>query len=173
MVINLSANPAFDPNGRLFDSESALTVLSSLITVTAKEARKEIHPAHYSVKEYLTSPRAFHSRTSRFGIDPYAANQRILEICLVYIDCSKSFILEVLQQGREASALLSRLRRVFPLIEYACKYWSVHASNAMTAKANQLVVQFFNSKENIETWTIFFDPENHCLSSSKGMSPLT
>ena len=173
MVINLSANPAFDPNERLFDPESALTVLSSLITVTAKEARKEIHLAHYSVKEYLTSPRAFHSRASRFGIDPYAANQRILESCLVYIDCSKSFILEVLQQGREASAPLSRLRRVFPLIEYACKYWSVHASNAMTAKAKQLVVQFLNSKENLKTWTIFFDPENHGLSSSEGLSPLT
>ena len=41
MVINLSANPAFDPNQRLFDSESALTVLSSLITVTAKELAKK------------------------------------------------------------------------------------------------------------------------------------
>ena len=42
----------------------------------------------------------------------------------------------------------------------------------MTAKAKQLVVQFLNSKENVKTWTIFFDPENHGLSSSEGLSPL-
>ena len=43
----------------------------------------------------------------------------------------------------------------------------------MTAKAIQLVVQFLNSRENLKTRTIFFDPENYGLSSSEGLSSLT
>ena len=168
IVIDVSATPSFDPNERLFDPESVLTVLSSLVSVTkTNEARFDpvsgnfdeegtagrIHLAHFSVKEYLTSTRVTSGPASRFHIEASTANQLILDSCLCYIDYSRS-----------SMGTRSQLQKKLPLIKYACNNWPVHAKKCeglMTEMTQQSIVKFLNSEENMNRWTFFFQPEEN------------
>ena len=168
MVIDVSADPPFDPHERLFNPESVLTLLSSLVSVTrtgttsfldpengifdkVQGTVKTIHLAHFSVKEYLTSSRIKNGSASRFFIEASMANQMILHSCLCYIDHSRS-----------SMGTRERLQNELPLLTYARNNWSLHARKStglMTDSTKQLLVKFLSSEENMGRWTFFFHPE--------------
>lgn len=182
MTIEPSSSPAFDPDERLFNPESALTLLSSLIVVVPKGTRKEIHLAHYSVKEYLSSPRASQSSASRFTIGHLQANERIMESCLHYMMCAKAACTEIerphVDDGLERALKYTdirpdpwklQLKSRFPLLDYACTKWFFHAGAAKTESVMQLAAQFLDSEDDVNFWTRFFDPDEDGLMLDGGL----
>ena len=176
MTIDPSSSPAFDPDERLFNPDSALTVLSSLIVVMPKGTRKEIHLAHYSVKEYLSSPRATQSLASRFTIGYLQANERIMQSCLCYIICAKTACTETewshvdsnLERALQCTDVgpdrsIYQIKSKFPLLGYACTKWFLHAGSAKTESVMQLAAQFLDSEGDVNFWTNFFDPDDYGL----------
>jgi hypothetical protein len=56
IAVRLDESPGFKPENRLFELTDVMTQCSSLLTsILPKYGRREIHLAHSSVKEYLTS----------------------------------------------------------------------------------------------------------------------
>ncbi|MCJ1347463.1 hypothetical protein MMC31_005688 [Peltigera leucophlebia] len=68
-VLDPEANTAFEPDKRLFDPNSILEILGSLVTPSSEDgASKVIRLAHFSVQEYLVSQEIKSSDASKFGI---------------------------------------------------------------------------------------------------------
>ena len=96
------------------EEEAVLSTCSSLITIISRGNSRVVQFSHFSVKEYLTSPRLAqspHGAVSRFHIDLKPAHTIMAQSCL---------------------ATLLRLDdhsdpKVSPLVEYAAEHWVEHA----------------------------------------------
>ena len=106
--------PTLKEDWRWADQEQAvLSTCSSLIAIVSSGNLRVVQFSHFSVKEYLTSPRLARSRgeVSRFYIDLQRAHTILTQACL---------------------GTLLRLdehtgRKGFPLVEYAAEHWVEHA----------------------------------------------
>ena len=76
--------PTLREDWRWNDKELAvLSMCSSLIAIVRNENSRVVQFSHFSVKEYLTSPRLAQSRdVSRFHIDLNAAHTTLAQACL-------------------------------------------------------------------------------------------
>jgi hypothetical protein len=72
--------------------------------------------AHFSVKEYLVSPRIQLGRVSQYGISKRLSDTFISQTCLLY-----------LMQFNTRDTLSRRLEPSFPLAQYAATHWATHA----------------------------------------------
>ncbi|KAH9077520.1 ankyrin repeat-containing domain protein [Lactarius deliciosus] len=93
--------------------EAVLSTCSSLIAIVPSRDSRVVQFSHFSVKEYLTSPRLArsHEDVSKFHIDLDAAHMILAQACL---------------------GTLLRLDehidiKGFPLVKYAAKHWVDHA----------------------------------------------
>ncbi|KAH0538896.1 hypothetical protein FGG08_004552 [Glutinoglossum americanum] len=111
----------FEPADR-FTPEQIQKVLSQLVAVSGSNS--EITFAHFSVKEYLKCERVW---PKSFQIQESAAQWFILEGCLAYL------------QHYDKTPKGVGLER-YPLLLYACKYWSHHAI-ALCCDNNQDVIK--------------------------------
>ena len=98
------------------DEEAVLSTCSSLITIVRSDGSRVVQFSHFSVREYLTSPRLAqsHGDVSRFYIDLDAAHTIMVQACL-----------GTLLQLDEHTG--NRGGKGFPLAKYAAKHWTVHA----------------------------------------------
>ncbi|KAH9029584.1 ankyrin repeat-containing domain protein [Lactarius pseudohatsudake] len=106
--------PKLKDDWRWDDQEEAvLSTCSSLITIVPSSGSQVVQFSHFSVKEYLTSPRLAQSNgdISRFHIDLEAAHTILAQACLGTL----------LRLDEHADA------KGFPLVEYAARYWVDHA----------------------------------------------
>ncbi|KAH9164366.1 hypothetical protein EDB89DRAFT_1912178 [Lactarius sanguifluus] len=93
--------------------EAVLSTCSSLITIVPSRDSRVVQFSHFSVKEYLTSPRLArsHEDVSKFHIDLNAAHTILAQACL--------------------GTLLRLDEHVdikgFPLVKYAAEHWVDHA----------------------------------------------
>ena len=98
--------------------EAVLSTCSSLITIIPRDDdSRVVQFSHFSVKEYLTSPRLArspHGEVSRFRIDLEPAHMIITQACL-------ATLLQMDQHAGNSDAILS------PLIKYAAEHWVDHA----------------------------------------------
>ena len=73
---------SWDEIDRLFDPHDILTICSSLV---ATQENHSVQLAHYSVKEYLLSPRILGSPAKAFYLDYSKAHKELATLCVDYI----------------------------------------------------------------------------------------
>ena len=110
--------PTLREDWRWDDQEEAvLSTCSSLITIIGNSDSRVVQFSHFSVKEYLTSPRLARSPCvdiSRYHIDLEPAHTIMAQACL-------STLLRLDEHDRKSDAKRS------PLAKYAAQYWVEHA----------------------------------------------
>jgi hypothetical protein len=96
--------------------EAVLSTCSSLITIVRNGDSWVVQFSHFSVKEYLTSPRLARSGgdVSRFYIDLEPAHTIMVQACL-------GTLLRLDEHAVNSDA------QPFPLVEYAARHWVEHA----------------------------------------------
>jgi ankyrin repeat protein len=147
-VVDPELDPAFNPETRLLDPRNdILEILGSLVTVSSKGATirsdvdlnhntcisdddldddsdylpgEKIGLAHFSVKDYLVSKRIQCSKANIFSVTDIAANAFIAKSCLLYI---------LHYDESDSKTTSSDDLEYFPLLQYACKFWYVHAKS--------------------------------------------
>ena len=99
------------------EEEAVLSICSSLITIIPRGNSRVVQFSHFSVKEYLTSPRLAqspHGEVSRFRIDLEPAHAIMVQSCL-------ATLLQLDKQAVNSDATWS------PLVTYAAEHWVDHA----------------------------------------------
>ncbi|KAH9032101.1 hypothetical protein EDB84DRAFT_150754 [Lactarius hengduanensis] len=111
---SFGGTPKLKDDWRWDDQEEAvLSTCSSLITIVGSGRFRVVQFSHFSVKEYLTSPRLAQSQgdASRFHIELDGAHTILAQACLGTL----------LRLDGDADA------KAFPLVEYAARHWVDHA----------------------------------------------
>jgi hypothetical protein len=132
LAVDLDAVPPhFDPDSRLLDPRSILSMCSSLVT-TAPERRSlgsflydfpnraailALRLAHASVADYLTQSKP--SGPSKFHFSQHSARQLLARTCLAYL-MNPQFAI-----GHERSKIKQRLKE-FPLLPHAVRFWPMY-----------------------------------------------
>ncbi|KAF8264625.1 hypothetical protein EI94DRAFT_1738001 [Lactarius quietus] len=109
--------PTLMENWRWSDQEGAvLSTCSSLIAIVRDGDSRVVQFSHFSVKEYLTSPRLARSSgdVSRFHVDLHAAHTILAQACL-------STLLQLDDHAGDSCS------DEFPLVKYAAEHWVEHA----------------------------------------------
>ncbi|KAL9029455.1 MAG: hypothetical protein Q9196_002298 [Gyalolechia fulgens] len=149
-VTNGDGGP-IDPEERLFDPYEVLRICNSLISVTEDTLSicgswttgKVVRFAHFSVKEYLLSPRVLKT----YHMDTRTSQQQIGQSCL-----------SALLQNDEVDA-----DQQSPLVKYAAQYWFQHLRNFQacandTSSFKVLVERLFAGSPNaFRNWLLVYD----------------
>ncbi|KAI2614967.1 putative multiple ankyrin repeats single kh domain protein [Hypoxylon sp. NC1633] len=120
IAVKPTHTPSFDPEDRMPVPQELSRYCSSLVMITEKrnemrnsQAILEMQLAHYSVREYLTSGR-LKEDIAKY-LEEMASRTSIAETCLSYIS--------QLEEGISPR----KVKRKFPLAQYAAQYWTSHA----------------------------------------------
>ncbi|OAL53544.1 fibronectin type 3 and ankyrin repeat domain protein 1, partial [Pyrenochaeta sp. DS3sAY3a] len=120
VAIDVARDPAFDRDEVLEDPLEALSICSSLVTISTIQPKEEsdsaqqiLTLAHYSVKEYLVSDRIKQGPATRFNINESQCHGFMMDGCLKYL-------LHLQQPLSEEAIQTSTLAR------YAAEFWSSH-----------------------------------------------
>ena len=124
IAIDLEDTPRFNPQKRYREPRDIWMICSSLISLQEEvlENAGERSPkvivqlAHFTVKEYLISPRIREARVKQYSIQEVAANAFIAESSLAY-----------LLQFDKPDSLTTQSVDEYPLADYAARYWTEHA----------------------------------------------
>jgi len=109
--------PKLNPSWRWEDQEQALlSSCSSLIAIVDAEDSRVVQFSHFSVKEFLTSPRLATSSedVSRYHVDLEPAHTILAQACL-------SVLLQLDDRVQD------NFEQSFPLAQYVSEYWTSHA----------------------------------------------
>ena len=137
--------PTLREDWRWNDQEAAvLSTCSSLIAIVRDGGSRVVQFSHFSVKEYLTSPRLAqsHGAVSRFYVDLNAAHAILAQACLGTL----------LQLGGDTGNSASK---GFPLVDYAARHWVDHAQffeNVSSLVRDGMHDLFDNSKPHFAAW---------------------
>ena len=122
---------------------AVLSTCSSLIAIVRNGGSRVVQFSHFSVKEYLTSPRLAQSRgdVSRFHVDLNAAHTTLAQACLGTL----------LRLGKHAGKNGSK---GFPLAKYAAQHWVEHAhfEDVSLRVRDGMDDLFDNSKPHFSAW---------------------
>ena len=155
--------PTLKENWRWDDEEEAvLSTCSSLVTIVPSGDSRVVQFSHFSVKEYLTSPRLVQSQGdgSLFYIDLDAAHTIMAQACL-------GTLLRLAEHAGNSDD------NGFPLVEYAAQHWAEHARlEKVSPRIRDGVDDLFDtSKPHFaawleaydvdEQWTYFSPPTRH------------
>ena len=124
--------------------EAVLSTCSSLIAIVHNGDSRVVQFSHFSVKEYLTSPRLArspHGDVSRFHIDLEPAHTIMAQACL-------ATLLQLDEQAGKSDASGS------PLIKYAAQHWVDHAQfEKVTSRVRDGMHDLFDSsKPHFAAW---------------------
>ncbi|CAF3557114.1 unnamed protein product [Fusarium graminearum] len=123
----------FDIKRRLFCDTDILEYCPSLVTVV-HTADKELHLAHFSVKEYLL-------RENQFKIA--IASLYITKTCLIYL-----------------TNIHDETKQDFPMARYAAEVWTGYAVLAQDSEdIAGAVVRFLEEKATFQRWTRLYQPD--------------
>ncbi|KAK9445083.1 Pfs, NACHT and Ankyrin domain protein [Metarhizium brunneum] len=133
--------PCFDVDGRVFGEEQVLRHCPSLISIVLAYSHgrptKELHLAHFSVKEYLLGENQFNITTASISIT---------RTCLTYLtDISGSHI---------------EIKRDFPMARYAAKVWTGHAALAQASEdIVRATVRFLEEEATFQRWARLYQAD--------------
>ena len=111
--------PKFNEDWRSQDRQQALLITcSSLITIVNQGGSSIIQFSHFSVKEFLTSDRLATPvrEISNFHILPEPAHAIFAQACLAVLLCL-----------HDSHSKKQKIRKSFPLADYAAQHWVDHA----------------------------------------------
>ena len=146
--------PTLKEDWRWDDQEEAiLSTCSSLIAIIPRGDSRVVQFSHFSVKEYLTSPRLAqspHGEVSRFRIDLEPAHTIMAQACL-------ATLLQLDEHAGKSDAKLS------PLVKYAAEHWVDHAQFEKVASRVQegIDVLFDSFKPHFAAWLKVHDIDEH------------
>lgn len=123
LTVDMESDPLVDFERRLQDPQDLLEVCSSLVSIRPRNPweKESLQFAHFSVREFLESPRLYNGPLGRFALDKMRANILIAESCIAY-----SIHLDSPQISRDRLVICED----YPLDSYAANNWGVHARNA-------------------------------------------
>jgi hypothetical protein len=147
---NAEGVPRFKPDWRWEDEEQALlTSCSSLIAIVGARNSRVVQFSHFSVKEFLTSPRfaTSNGEVSRYYIDLESAHTILAQACL-------SVLLRL-----DDRIYTTSIWKSFPLARYAAKYWSSHAQfKSVSTRLRKAMERLFNlDKPYFSAWLQLHD----------------
>jgi ankyrin repeat protein len=167
--------PKLNASWRWEDQEQALlSSCSSLITIVSNRQSRVVQFSHFSVKEFLTSPRLGTSSgdISCYHVDLESAHTILAQACL-------SVLLQL--DGR---AEKKAVRRSFRLAQYAAGHWASHARFMdISGRIRQAMEYLFDpDRPHFLAWLRLHDIDTHPIDSafllfaypskSRGGSPL-
>lgn len=142
---------AIDEDNRLFDAQELLFICSGLVMLAGDSETGRLRLTHFSVKEYLVSPRIRSSPASAFALDEVQAHKYVARICLTYLltfkeadifltpqsddddsrgqpNMDKSRVDDGVPAQYSGRCLMAPkvIFKTFPLLRYAARYWSKH-----------------------------------------------
>ncbi|KAK4170816.1 hypothetical protein QBC36DRAFT_250670 [Triangularia setosa] len=121
---------AFNVKRRLFREIDVLSYCPSLVTVV-HTTDKELHLAHFSVKEYLLGENQFNIMTASISIT---------KTCLTYLT--------------DINGGYGEMKQNFPLAIYAAEIWGSHAALAQTSEdIVRMTVRFLEEEVTFQRWT--------------------
>ena len=152
--------PTYREDWRWEDLEEAvLSTCSSLITIVRNGDSRVVQFSHFSVKEYLTSPRLAQSQGDalRFHIDLEAAHTIMAQACL-------GTLLRLDEHAGNGGAIGS------PLVKYATRHWVEHAQfeNVSSRVGDGMDDLFDRSKPYFAAWLRVHDIDKRWGSFSDG-----
>jgi hypothetical protein len=122
-----SSPPGFNPDARLLEPRSILSICSSLVTTTLLRKDVEFYLktetvtvlrlAHASVADYLT--RSTSTALSKFHFSNASARQFIAQTCLAYLLCPK--FANILDPEELEKRFTS-----YPFLQHAAAYWPLY-----------------------------------------------
>jgi hypothetical protein len=134
--------PRFDPDSRLLDPRSILSMCSSLVTISPQRRSvvgsfhifhgdqvDVLRLAHASVTDYLTQSK--HSSPSEFHFSQHSARQFLARTCLAYL-LNPEFA-----HGHEKSKMKQRLKD-FPFLKHAVRFWPMYLENYKGAHGDHI-----------------------------------
>ncbi|OQE16718.1 hypothetical protein PENSTE_c023G07929 [Penicillium steckii] len=125
----------FDIKRRLFRETDVLNYCPNLVTVV-HSTDKELHLAHFSVKEYLLSEDQFKVTTASISIT---------KTCLTYLT--------------DITHNNSRIRDDFPMARYAAELWTHHAVLAQKSEnIAEMTITFLEKK--FQLWINLYQPDS-------------
>jgi hypothetical protein len=141
--------PRLKPDWRWEEQELALlSACSSLIAIVHAGDSRVVQFSHFSVKEFLTSPRlaTASGEVSNYHIDLKPAHTILAQACLG--------VLLQIQDGVEGST-----REDHPLTPYAAKHWTTHAQfGEVSSRLQKGMDYLFNaSKPHFKVWLTLYD----------------
>jgi ankyrin repeat protein len=137
--------PMLKEDWRWDDQEEAiLSTCSSLIAIIPRDDSRVVQFSHFSVREYLTSPRLAqspHGELSRFRIDLEPAHTIMAQACL-------ATLLRLDERAGKSDA------KVSPLVRYAAQHWVDHAQiNKVSSRIRDGMDDLFDSsKPHFAAW---------------------
>jgi ankyrin repeat protein len=135
------------------EEEAVLSTCSSLITIVRSDDSRVVQFSHFSVKEYLTSPRLAqsHGDVSRFHTDLDAAHTIMAQACLGTL----------LRLADEPT--VNNVGKGFPLVEYAAEHWAEHARFEEVSSRVQdgMNVLFDTCKPHFAAWLRVLDVDEY------------
>jgi ankyrin repeat protein len=142
------------------EEEAVLSTCSSLIAIVRNGDSRVVQFSHFSVKEYLTSPRLAqspHGGVSRFRIDLELAHTVMAQTCL-------ATLLLLDEHASKSDA------KVSPLIKYAAQHWVDHAQfeNVSSRVRDGMNDLFDSSKPHFAAWVRVYDIDEDWSTFSLG-----
>jgi ankyrin repeat protein len=143
--------PKYREDWRLADPvEAVLSTCSTLLTLVDDGDSLIIQFSHFSVKEFLTSPRFAERRdiiSRRYHISPIPAHTLVSQACLgILLHLDKNVTRDSLTE--------------IPLAQYAAEHWFEHARfNGVSRKVEEGMKQLFDQrKPHLAVWLWICDP---------------
>jgi ankyrin repeat protein len=164
--------PKLNPDWRWEDQERSLqAACSSLISIVDTGYSRVVQFSHFSVKEFLTSPRLCSSGdASRYHISLEPAHAILAQTCLG--------VLLRLDDGVD----LDRIKYDFPLARYAAEHWVAHAQfENVSSRVRKGMEHFFDpDKPQFFAWLKLYDIDEYHYGNSgfpsfgrhRGVTPL-
>jgi ankyrin repeat protein len=137
--------PKLNPEWRWEDEEEALqAACSSLISIVDTDGSRVVQFSHFSVKEYLTSPRLEESSGDVSCYHIFLGPAHII------LACACLGVLLRLDYGAGRKGTMKRL----PLAEYAAEHWADHAQfeNVSSSLRKGMEELFDEDKPHFEAW---------------------
>jgi hypothetical protein len=149
--------PKLNASWRWEDQEQALlSSCSSLITIV--EDLRVVQFSHFSVREFLTSPRLGTSSgdISRYHVDLESAHTILAQACL-------SVLLQL-----DGHAEKNVVQRSFPLAQYAAEHWASHARfQGVSTHIHQGMERLFDpDRQHFSAWLRFHDMDKALVGGS-------
>ena len=184
ITIDVEGERRVDTENRLEDPEDLFIICSSLVKL---ESRQIVHDtwspckaleeidllrfAHFSVLEYLESPRIHEGPAKNFAIHGIRANSLIAESCATYL-----LQFDTLQTSISWPDCYSfAINGMYPLLSYATRYWEHHAQEAERQGEIIPVSKAFLHSEGyaLDVWLCYSSPNTRMLVSAPDIrSPL-
>ena len=163
--------PRFEPDSRLLDPRTILSMCSSLVTTSRAEewnafGGKTLRLAHASVADYLTRPNL--SGPSQFHFTRNSAHQFLAQTCLAYL-LNPEF------SGGDIELTQTQVEQrldAFPFLRHAVSFWPRYLKKEagdpeehLTSRTKEILQMFFSTRKlpnggNFAAWVRMLIPDS-------------